>query len=84
MTERANMPGLIKRSFSLAGHRTSIALEAPFWDVLNDVATARSMTLSALVASIDAARDPASPLTSTLRLLALEEARWSKPDGAQP
>ena len=29
---------LKKRSFSLSGHRTSVALEAEFWAVLDDCA----------------------------------------------
>ena len=32
------MSGLIKRSFSLAGHRTSVALEEEFWSALIQVA----------------------------------------------
>src|SRR4051812_17732443 len=37
---------LIKRSFSLAGHRTSVALEPAFWDVLNEAAGTRNMSLA--------------------------------------
>ena len=50
------MSGLIKRSFSLAGHRTSVALEPEFWDALAAMAAAEGRTLSALVAATDAAR----------------------------
>ena len=32
------MSGLVKRSFSLSGHRTSVALEAEFWTVLTEEA----------------------------------------------
>ena len=28
----------VKRSFTIAGHRTSISLEAPFWDALKEAA----------------------------------------------
>lgn len=63
--------GLIKRSFSLTGHRTSVALEEEFWDALRDVAAARGQTLSALVAEVDAARAPGRPLASALRVVAL-------------
>jgi len=77
------MAGLIKRSFSLAGHRTSVALEPLFWDALHEIAAERGLTMSALIAAVDAAREPDTPLTSTLRVLALEEARRSKPHGAQ-
>ena len=45
---------LKKRSFSLAGHRTSVALEAEFWAVLE--AEAAGGSLAALVARIDAGR----------------------------
>jgi predicted DNA-binding ribbon-helix-helix protein len=65
-------PHLAKRSFSLAGHRTSVALEPAFWAVLDREATARGSSLAALVAEIDAARPPEAPLASTLRVFALE------------
>lgn len=65
------MSGLAKRSFSLAGHRTSVALEAPFWDALEHMAAERGMRLSALVAEIDAARKPDTGLASALRVEAL-------------
>ncbi len=67
------MSGLIKRSFSLAGHRTSVALEEPFWTVLLRMAEARGQTLSALVAAADSGRGPDQPLASALRVVALLE-----------
>lgn len=66
------MRHLRKRSFRLAGHRTSVALEAEFWVVLADVAQRRGGSLAALVAVVDAARpDLAVPLASALRVHAL-------------
>jgi predicted DNA-binding ribbon-helix-helix protein len=65
---------LKKRSFSLAGHRTSVALEAEFWAVLEREAARRNLSMAALVASIDAARG-VRPLASALRLAALAAAR---------
>jgi predicted DNA-binding ribbon-helix-helix protein len=65
---------LTKRSFSLAGHRTSVALEAAFWDALSAIAAREGGPLSALVARIDRARAPETSLASELRLLALREA----------
>jgi predicted DNA-binding ribbon-helix-helix protein len=62
------MTGLVKRSFSLAGHRTSVALEAEFWDALAAMASRRGQTLSALVAAVDAQRSPDRPLASSLRV----------------
>jgi len=68
-----SLSGLVKRSFSLAGHRTSVALEAEFWSALAAIARSRGKNLSALVAEADAAREPGRPLASALRLLALRE-----------
>ena len=62
---------LLKRSFSLAGHRTSVALEPEFWAALAALAERRAQALSALVAAVDAARGPDQPLASALRLAAL-------------
>ncbi|MGY0483259.1 ribbon-helix-helix domain-containing protein [Endobacter medicaginis] len=64
---------LVKRSLTVAGHATSIALEAPFWAVLDRMAASRRTSLAALVAVIDAGRG-AAPLTSSLRLAALAHA----------
>jgi predicted DNA-binding ribbon-helix-helix protein len=65
----------VKRSFSLAGHRTSVALEEAFWVALASIAAGRGQTLSALVAATDAGRTPGQPLASALRVLALQESR---------
>jgi predicted DNA-binding ribbon-helix-helix protein len=62
---------LIKRSFSIAGHRTSVALEEEFWEVLLDMARARGQKLSALIATADSSRTGDRPLTSALRTMAL-------------
>ncbi|WP_159347498.1 ribbon-helix-helix domain-containing protein [Roseomonas harenae] len=63
---------LVKRSFTLAGHRTSVALEPEFWAVLDAEAARRGEPLLRLIATTDAARDdPALPLASALRVLAL-------------
>lgn len=65
---------LIKRSFSLSGHRTSVALEADFWSVLEAEARRQALSMAAFVARIDAARGE-HPLASALRLAALAAAR---------
>lgn len=62
---------LIKRSFTLAGHRTSIALEAEFWEVLAEMAAERSLSLAGLIERIDAERSADRPLASMLRVHAL-------------
>jgi predicted DNA-binding ribbon-helix-helix protein len=66
---------LRKRSFRLAGHRTSVALEREFWAALEAAAARRGKSLAGLVAEVDAGRaDPALPLASALRVFALQEA----------
>lgn len=74
------MSGLIKRSFSLAGHRTSVALEKEFWDTLIWMARAKGRSLSAVVAEADADRGPDRPLASALRVLALCYVRANRPE----
>jgi predicted DNA-binding ribbon-helix-helix protein len=66
---------LVKRSFSLAGHRTSVALEPEFWDALTHLAGRQGKTLSMLVAEIDAMRSPDRPLASTLRVWVISHPR---------
>ena len=65
----------VKHSLTLHGHRTSVSLEAEFWDALREIASAKGMTPSALVAEIDARRDPASGLATALRLHILRHFR---------
>jgi predicted DNA-binding ribbon-helix-helix protein len=62
---------LKKRSFSLSGHRTSVALEAEFWAVIDASAQRDGISLAALVGKIDAGRGD-RPLASALRLFALD------------
>jgi predicted DNA-binding ribbon-helix-helix protein len=68
---------LRKRSFTLARHRTSVALEEEFWAVLDTEAARDGLSLAALVAAIDAVRGT-RPLASALRLFALERARATR------
>lgn len=65
---------LIKRSFSLSGHRTSVALEQEFWAALERIAAAEGRSLGGLVSMVDAARQPGEPLASRLRVTALRSA----------
>lgn len=62
---------LVKRSFTLSGHRTSVALEPEFWDALETLATRENKALATFVAAIDAQRAPLQPLASSLRVAAL-------------
>ncbi|MBU6298675.1 MAG: ribbon-helix-helix domain-containing protein [Alphaproteobacteria bacterium] len=61
---------LKKRSFSLSGHKTSVALEAEFWAVIDSEVLKSGKSLAAFVGEIDAGRG-ARPLAGALRLHAL-------------
>ncbi|MBK1622434.1 ribbon-helix-helix domain-containing protein [Afifella marina] len=60
-----------KRSVVIAGHRTSVSLEDPFWAELKAMAAARDMPLAALIEEIDAGRETDN-LSSALRIAILE------------
>ena len=60
-----------KRSIVVAGHKTSVSLEDAFWNALKEIARKRHMTLSELVAEIDAQRQLGN-LSSALRLFVLD------------
>jgi predicted DNA-binding ribbon-helix-helix protein len=65
---------LEKHSVVIAGHRTSITLEAAFWRTLKSIAKARGKSISELVAEIDRRRgeyDPSPNLSSALRVFVL-------------
>ncbi len=70
---------LEKRSFSLAGHRTSVALEPAFWHALEKLAAAQGLPLARLLQLVDEARVEGDiPLASALRVHALEAAQTSE------
>jgi predicted DNA-binding ribbon-helix-helix protein len=60
----------LKRSVTIAGHETSIALEPMFWSALEQAAADSQLPLNALIARIDAERLDQSPppnLASAIR-----------------
>ena len=61
---------VVKRSIVLAGHKTSVSLEDPFWEGLKEIAKDQRKTLSDLVGSIDTNREHGN-LSSALRLFVL-------------
>jgi predicted DNA-binding ribbon-helix-helix protein len=75
------MPRPVKRSFTIAGHRTSISLEAPFWDALRQAADVGHTTVAALVAAIDKERG-ASGLSSAVRVWVLDFFRNPRSDSS--
>lgn len=66
-----------KRSLTIAGHRTSIALEPEFWFGLEAMAESRNLPLAALIREIDEARE-APNLSSAVRIAVL---RWYQQAG---
>lgn len=79
---------LVKRSVTLSGHRTSLALEPEFWAALERAAQAESVPLARLVARLDAARTGTGrSLGSAVRvwlLLRAEGAGAQPKDGQEP
>lgn len=71
--DKPDMP-LIKRSLSLAGHRTSLSLEPEFWDEIDRAIAEDGRSLAGLVAEIDEARGE-DPLASSMRVWVLERLR---------
>lgn len=68
-----------KRSITIAGHRTSISIEEPFWEALKDIAVHEGKSLAALVAAIDAERQTDVNLSSAIRLAVLGHYRAGGP-----
>lgn len=66
-----------KRSVMIAGHSTSISLEAEFWDALRDIAQARGLSLNQIVAEIDGSRS--GNLSSAIRVYVLDHCRKEQP-----
>lgn len=64
---------LRKRSIVIAGHATSVSLEAEFWEVLKEIAEGRRLSLNQLIAEIDLGRG--GNLSSAIRVFVLEELR---------
>ncbi|ERL47707.1 D-amino acid dehydrogenase small subunit protein [Candidatus Micropelagos thuwalensis] len=59
-----------KRSITIAGHATSISLEAPFWDAIRDIAAQQDISPQDLIAEIDNSKRMAS-LSSAIRVYIL-------------
>ncbi|HEV2563608.1 MAG TPA: ribbon-helix-helix domain-containing protein [Microvirga sp.] len=66
--------GVVKRSVSIAGHRTSISLEEPFWEGLREIAERDRVSVQALIGSIDAERGEQN-LSSAIRVFVLTDLR---------
>jgi predicted DNA-binding ribbon-helix-helix protein len=67
---RAVKSPVVKRSIVVAGHKTSVSLEDAFWTGLKEIAGGHHLTLSDMVAGIDADRQHGN-LSSAIRLFVL-------------
>ena len=65
--------GAVKRSVTIAGHRTSVSLEPEFWSALKEIAATRGQSFNALITEIDASRK--TNLSSALRVFVLRSLR---------
>lgn len=65
----------VKRSLTLAGHRTSVSLEDEFWAAFREIAASQGVAVNTLAAEIDAGRDPDTGLASAIRLFVLRHYR---------
>lgn len=63
----------VKHSLTLKGHRTSVSLEAAFWEAFRTIASRQDKTLNALAAEIDADRDGDIGLASAIRVFVLQQ-----------
>ncbi len=61
----------VKRSVTIAGHRTSLSLEQEFWAEIKTIADQRQISLSQLIKQIDAERGNRN-LSSACRVLVLQ------------
>jgi predicted DNA-binding ribbon-helix-helix protein len=77
------MSRVVKRSVTIAGHRTSLSLEEAFWRALKAEAKARGLSINALVEEIDAERpldERGGNLSSALRVYLFNRARGAGGD----
>jgi predicted DNA-binding ribbon-helix-helix protein len=65
------MPKDLKRSLTIAGHRTSLSLEPEFWQALKDAARRDKKTVTGIVGDIDRTRGPRN-LSSAIRVWLLQ------------
>jgi predicted DNA-binding ribbon-helix-helix protein len=64
---------LTKRSFTIQGHRTSVAIEPQFWAAFDEAVAADETTPTAWITRLDEART--TPLASAIRVELLRRAR---------
>jgi predicted DNA-binding ribbon-helix-helix protein len=71
--ERARGQTVPRRNVFVAGHKTSVSLEDPFWKALREIAVTKGVRVSELVSMIDETRR--TNLASAIRLFVLDHYR---------
>jgi predicted DNA-binding ribbon-helix-helix protein len=74
---------IIKRSVVIAGRKTSVSLEQPFWDVIREIAGAERTTASAVLRRVDGARSRTN-LSSAVRVFVLDYVRGRMRHAGRP
>jgi predicted DNA-binding ribbon-helix-helix protein len=64
----------LKRSLTIAGHRTSLSLEPEFWQALQEIARTEKKTLASIVGELDRTRGPRN-LSSAIRVWLFKRAK---------
>ena len=75
---KRTMSPVIKRSVVLNRHKTSVSLEDPFWEALNEIAQRTHVPLARLLEQIDQGRKGPN-LSSALRTFVLTYFQSRKP-----
>lgn len=65
----------LKRSVTISGHRTSVSLEAEFWQALSEIAAELKRPLAKLIDEIDKRDGRGNNLSSALRVFVLAHYR---------
>jgi predicted DNA-binding ribbon-helix-helix protein len=65
----------LKRSVTISGHRTSVSLEADFWQALTEIAAELKRPLAKLIDEIDKRDGRGNNLSSALRVFVLAHYR---------
>ena len=73
--ERLPMKRHPHRGIIVAGHPTSLRLEAEFWDFLREIAYERQLSLSELINAISQAKSRKVTLASALRVFVAQHYR---------
>ena len=70
---------ILKRSVKVNRHKTSISLEDPFWEGLNEIAQLKNVSIARLLEQIDQGRTGRN-LSSAIRIFVLAYFQARHPD----